>query len=54
LSKWLLGSGQVFSRGGADIHAENDLALIWACHLEVAKFLMEKGASIYADNDGAL
>ena len=37
---------------GANIHADNDYALRWACergHSKVAKFLVEKGANIHVN-----
>ena len=42
---------------GADIHANNDLALRLSAqngHLAVVQFLLEHGANIHADNDLAL
>ncbi len=42
---------------GADIPAENDLALKWASergHLEIVKYLAEHGANVHAENDDAL
>src|SRR3989344_4836464 len=42
---------------GADIHANNDLALRSSAqngHLPVVQFLLEQGADIHADNDLAL
>ena len=42
---------------GANIHAMNDLALIWASengHLDVVKYLVEQGANIHALGDYAL
>jgi hypothetical protein len=48
--KWLI-------ENGANIHARDDLALIWASekgHLEVVKYLVENGANIHARDDYAL
>jgi hypothetical protein len=42
---------------GADVHADNDLALQWAPkygYTEVVKLLLENGADVHADNDSAL
>jgi len=42
---------------GANIHANNDLALCWAAengYLEIVKYLVENGANIHANNDCAL
>lgn len=38
---------------GADVHTENDLALVWARHkghLEVIKYLVEHGADIHVED----
>jgi ankyrin repeat protein len=42
---------------GADIHADDDVALRWAAdngHLEIVKYLIEQGANIHAMGDYAL
>jgi hypothetical protein len=42
---------------GANVHAEDDLALRWASYygyLEVVKTLLKAGADVHADNDYAL
>lgn len=42
---------------GADVHAQNDEALIASCtykHIEVVKLLLNKGSDIHADYDLAL
>ena len=42
---------------GADIHAYDDYALIWASyngHNDIVKLLMKEVANIHADDDGAL
>ena len=42
---------------GADVHADDDWALMWASekgHVEVVKVLLENGADVHADNDYAL
>jgi ankyrin repeat protein len=44
-------------KNGADIHTENDTAVILACEtgdLEIVKYLMKKGADIHAQNEEAL
>jgi len=48
---------KVIVRQGADIHADDDLALQWAAengHLEVVKYLVDQGTDIHADSDHAL
>lgn len=42
---------------GADIHAYDDRALVWATngrHIETVRLLLEKGANVHANNDEAL
>ena len=42
---------------GANVHADDDLALGWAAqkgHHEVVKLLLESGANVHAHDDGAL
>jgi len=42
---------------GANIHYDNDYAIIWASlynHLDIVKYLLENGADIHAHYDGAL
>ena len=42
---------------GADVHADNDLALRWATkdgHLDVVKLLLDSGADIHAIGDDRL
>jgi ankyrin repeat protein len=48
---------KVLLENGADVHAENDDALLWASsngHVEVVKLLLENGADPHAKNDAAL
>jgi len=42
---------------GADVHADDDAALQWACyegHTEIVKILLDAGADVHAENDFAL
>jgi ankyrin repeat protein len=48
---------QFLIRNGADIHADNDLAIRHAArneHLDVVRYLIENGANIHAHDDWAL
>lgn len=47
----------MFLDRGADIHADNDLALIWASqngHAETVRLLLNRGANVDANDNMAL
>ena len=52
-----LDEAEALLKQGADIHAYEDCALIWAAEagrLDVVKYLVEHGADIHAEDDWAL